>query len=131
MKYAVIKTNSRQIKVQAGKPIWVDKLDVKIGDTYKFDNVLALNDGKELHIGNPHLNANVQATVQKHGKNKKLIIFRTKAKSNWKKKSGHRQEYTRLLIEEISLGSKSIDKASKKVEKDNSKTNKQTNNKKA
>lgn len=109
MKYAVIKNDSKQVKVQSGKSIWIDKIDAKVGEICSFDHIIALNDGEKLHIGHPKLNANVKGIVQKHGKGPKLIIFRTKAKSNWKRKQGHRQDYTRILITEISLNDVKID----------------------
>ncbi|BDV02454.1 MAG: hypothetical protein HPAVJP_3430 [Candidatus Hepatoplasma vulgare] len=109
MKYAVIKNGSQQIRVQSGKSIWIDKIDTKIGEVYNFEHVIALNDGGKLHIGHPKLNASVKGIVQKHGKGPKLIIFRTKAKSNWKRKQGHRQDYTRILITDIILNDEKID----------------------
>lgn len=104
MQYGIINSGGKQIKVVPGESIWVEKLDAKIGDKYEFKNVSAINDGKILHIGSPLLkSAKVIATVEKQGKGPKVIIFRTKAKSNWSRKQGHRQPYTRLLIEKLVL----------------------------
>lgn len=101
--YAIIKTGGKQIKVKAGEPIWVEKLDVEVGEKYLFTEILAYSDGTKLSYGKPLLSGEVVATVQKQGKNPKLTIFRTKAKSNWSRKQGHRQPYTRLLIEELKV----------------------------
>ncbi len=101
--YAIIKTGGKQIKVSVGEPIWVEKLDVEVGTKYSFNEILAYSDGTKLSYGKPLLTGEVVATVQKQGRGPKLTIFRTKAKSNWSRKQGHRQPYTRLLIEEIKV----------------------------
>ena len=105
MAYAIIKTGGKQVKVTVGQPIWIEKLNSDENATFTFDEVVALHDGTKLHIGKPTVaGATVTGTVQKQGKGKKLIIFRTKAKSNWKRKQGHRQPYTRVMIDSINLG---------------------------
>ncbi len=101
--YAIIETGGKQIKVQVGEPIWVEKLEVEVGEKFTFDKILAYSDGTKLSYGKPLLPGAVTATVQKQGKGPKQVIFRTKAKSNWSRKQGHRQPYTRLLIEEIKV----------------------------
>lgn len=101
--YAIIKTGGKQIKVQVGEPIWVEKLNVEVGEKFSFNEILAYSDGSKLSYGKPLLNGEVIATVQKQGRGPKITIFRTKAKSNWSRKQGHRQPYTRLLIEEIKV----------------------------
>lgn len=110
LKYAIIKTGGKQIKVNVGSAIWVEKLNSEVGNEYLFTDVLAIYDGNSLIAGTPKIDAKIKARVQKQGKNKKLIIFRTKQKSNWKRKQGHRQPYTRLLVEEIIYKNKIIDK---------------------
>lgn len=100
--YAIIKSGGKQYKVSKGEPVWVEKLDLEVGEKYTFEEVIAYSDGKTLQYGKPLLdNIKVNAKVQKQGKESKLIIFRTKQKSNWSRKQGHRQPYTRLVIEEI------------------------------
>lgn len=101
--YAIIKTGGKQIKVFIGEPIWVEKLDHEVGEKISFTEILAYSDGNKLLYGKPLLTGEVKATVQKQGKGQKLTIFRTKAKSNWSRKQGHRQPYTRLLVEEINI----------------------------
>ncbi len=101
--YAIIKSGGKQIKVTAGEPIWVEKLNEEVGAKVSFKEIVAYSDGTKLSYGKPLLSGEVTATVQKQGKGPKLTIFRTKAKSNWSRKQGHRQPYTRLLIDEIKV----------------------------
>ena len=101
--FAIIQTGGKQIKVETGDTIYVEKLEVKVGQNYTFDKVLMIDN----KIGNPFLeNASVTAEVEKHGKQKKIIVFKYKAKSNRTKKQWHRQPYTRLVIKEISASQK-------------------------
>jgi len=102
--YAIIKTGGKQIKVTVGESIWVEKLDIEVGKVFSFEEVLAYSNGEKLSYGKPLLKgATVKATVEKQGRGQKLTIFRTKAKSNWSRKQGHRQPYTRLLINKINV----------------------------
>jgi large subunit ribosomal protein L21 len=101
--YAVIETGGKQYRVSAGETIFVEKLDVNEGDEVVFDKVLLVSkDGKTL-VGKPYLEgAKVVAKAVKQGKHKKIMVFKYKAKKNYKKKKGHRQPYTKLVIESIS-----------------------------
>ncbi len=101
--YAIIKTGGKQVKVTVGEPIWVEKLEAEVGTQISFTEIVAYSDGKKLSYGKPLLTGEVTATVQKQGKGPKLTIFRTKAKSNWSRKQGHRQPYTRLLVDAIKV----------------------------
>jgi len=104
MTYAIIEIGGKQIKVFEGEPIWTEKLNNKVDENIVLDKVLAYYDGKKLQIGKPYLdNVKVQAKVEKQGRMKKIIILRTKQKSNWKRKQGHRQPYTRLMINKIEV----------------------------
>lgn len=99
--YAIIETGGKQVKVEVGQPIYVELLEVEAGDTYTFDKVLLVG-GDQTIIGAPYVNgANVVAKVEKNGRGKKLIAFRYGAKKNIRKKQGHRQSYTKLIIESI------------------------------
>ncbi len=99
--YAILETGGKQIKVAVGDTIYVEKLDVNENETYTFDKVLLISDDK-LTVGNPYIEgATVKATVVKQGKSKKIIVFKYKAKSNYKRKYGHRQPYTSLTIDAI------------------------------
>ncbi|MBP5230873.1 MAG: 50S ribosomal protein L21 [Clostridia bacterium] len=100
--YAVIQTGGKQYKVSEGDIIFVEKLDVNEGDTYTFEDVLAVSGAAGFRAGNPTVEgASVTATVVKNGKGKKLHILRYKPKKNEKKKMGHRQPYTKLQIQTI------------------------------
>lgn len=104
--YAVIETGGKQYRVQEGDVITVEKLDAKAGDKVTFDKVLVLSDGKEMKVGTPYLDAGVTASVVENGKGKKVIIFKYKAKKDYRKKQGHRQPYTMVKIESLGTGSK-------------------------
>ncbi len=95
---AVIETGGKQYRVEEGSVIYVEKLDVEAGKTYIFDKVL-MTDSK---VGTPYINgATVEAKVEKHGKQKKVVIFKYLPKKSSHKKQGHRQPYTKLTITKI------------------------------
>ncbi len=99
--YAVIKTGGKQVRVSEGQEIYVEKLDVEAGDTFEFTEVLMLG-GEKTVIGSPIVEgAKVVATVLKHGRGKKIIVFKYKVRKNYRKKQGHRQSYTKLVIDSI------------------------------
>ena len=99
--YAVIETGGKQIKVAKGDSIFVEKLDVKEGEKITFDKVLLIG-GESTKVGAPYVaNATVTAKVEKQGKGKKIIVFKYKNKTTYRKKQGHRQPYTRVIIESI------------------------------
>ena len=100
--YAVIETGGKQYRVQDGDVIFVEKLDVEAGETVEFDKVLVVANDNGLNIGKPVVEgAKVEASVVEQGKGKKVIVFKYKAKKNYKKKQGHRQPYTKVKIEKI------------------------------
>lgn len=99
--YAIIQTGGKQYKVSEGDIIYVEKLPANVDDTYTFDTVLAIG-GDEFKVGNPTVpGASVEAKVLRQAKSKKVIVFKFKAKKNYRKKQGHRQPYTKLQIEKI------------------------------
>ena len=100
--YAVIRTGGKQYRVYEGDILNVEKLDVQEGATVEFDEVLALSGDDGLKVGTPVLEgAKVDAQVLKHGKGKKIIVFKYKPKKNYRKKQGHRQPYTQIRITRI------------------------------
>ena len=100
--YAIIKTGGKQYRVYEGDILNVEKLDVQEGATVEFDEVLALSGDDGLKVGTPVLEgAKVEAQVLKHGKGKKIIVFKYKPKKNYRKKQGHRQPYTQIRITRI------------------------------
>ena len=99
--YAVIETGGKQIKVAKGDSIFVEKLDVKEGEKITFDKVLLIG-GESSKVGTPYVaNATVTAKVEKQGKARKILVFKYKNKTTYRKTQGHRQPYTRVTIESI------------------------------
>ncbi len=104
MTYAIIEIGGKQIKATVNEPIWVEKIDQEAGEEITIDKVLAVYANDKLTIGKPLVeNAKVIGEIEKQGKAKKITILRTKQKSNWKRKQGHRQPYTRIMIKEIKV----------------------------
>ena len=103
--YAIIETGGKQYKVAQGDIIKVELLNgTEPGNTYAFENVLMFSDKGSIKVGTPYLaGAKVSATVQKHDKAKKVIIYKYKAKKGFHKKKGHRQPFTELKIDSISV----------------------------
>jgi len=104
MKFAVIQTGGKQYKVAEGDTISIEKLpgEHKDGDKVTFDKVLLVSDDKDTKIGAPYIaNAKVEAIFKEDGKGKKLHIIKFKSKSNYSKKIGHRQPFTKVAISSI------------------------------
>ena len=112
--YAIIETGGKQYRVQEGDVLNIEKLNVEAGETVEFDKVLVLA-GEELKVGAPYVEgAKVVGEVVENGKAKKVIIFKYKAKKDYRKKQGHRQPYTMVKIE--SLGGAAPKKEEAKAE---------------
>ena len=104
MDYAVIKTGGKQYRVKPGDTLDVELLPNPVDSLAEFSEVLALSDGGEVTIGLPLVEgAKVTAQVVSHYKDRKLMVFKYKAKTRYRRKRGHRQSYTRLLIQDIEL----------------------------
>ncbi|MCA0384007.1 MAG: 50S ribosomal protein L21 [Firmicutes bacterium] len=101
--YAIIQTGGKQYTVQQGDEIFIEKLNVNEGDKVDFTSVLAVSTEDGLQLGEAVANAKVTASVVKNGKAPKVIIFKYKSKKDYRKKQGHRQPYTKVRIESISL----------------------------
>lgn len=100
--YAVIQTGGKQLRVTEGQEIYVEKLDVEAGDSFTFTEVLMVG-GEKTVIGTPTVDgAKVVAKVVKHGRGPKIIVFKYKVRKNYRRKQGHRQAYTKLVVESIS-----------------------------
>ena len=96
--YAIFVTGGKQYRVQEGDSIYVEKLEAEVGTEVTFDQVLLAGD----KVGTPVVEgAKVVATVEKQGRSPKIIVFKMKPKKNYRKKQGHRQAYTKVLIKEI------------------------------
>lgn len=101
MMYAIIETGGKQIKVEEGQAIYIEKLDVEAGEQVTFDKVLVVG-GEDTKIGTPLVDgATVTGKVEKHGRGKKIIVYKMKPKKNYRRKQGHRQPYTKVVIEKI------------------------------
>ncbi len=98
--YAIIATGGKQYKVSEGDVIRVEKLDVEVGTSVTFDQVLAVSD-KELKVAGDVAKATVTGTVTDQGKARKVIVYKYKRKTGYHKKSGHRQAYTQVKIDKI------------------------------
>ena len=101
---AVIVTGGKQYSVEEGDVVFVEKLNAEAGETVTFDQVLAVLDGENSKFGAPTVaGASVQASVVKNGRGKKIVVFKYKPKKDSKSKQGHRQPYTKVQIEKISM----------------------------
>ena len=100
--YAIIEACGKQYKVVEGDVVFFEKLDVEEGKKVTFDNVILVSDEKDVQIGSPYVKgAKVEGKVVAHGKGKKIIVFKMKAKKNERTKQGHRQPYTKVEITKI------------------------------
>lgn len=102
--YAIIESGGKQFRVSEGSVLKVEKLEADIGTDVVFDRVLAVRNENEneMEIGAPYLKgAKVTARVLSHGKGKKIIVFKFKPKKNYRRKQGHRQPFTQVIIQKI------------------------------
>ncbi|MFC2071282.1 50S ribosomal protein L21 [Chloroflexota bacterium] len=100
--YAIIETGGKQYRVSPGQVVDVDRLEVADGDTVELDRVLLIADDDRVTVGTPTVGgAKVIATSQGEGRSKKIIVLKYKPKVRYRKKTGHRQFYTRLAIAKI------------------------------
>lgn len=100
--YAIIQTGGKQYKVAEGDVVTVEKLEAAEGDAVVFDQVLTVVKDGEVVVGKPMVaGAKVTAKVESQGKDKKILVFKYKAKSNYRKRQGHRQPFTKVVIEKI------------------------------
>lgn len=102
MKYAIVECGGKQFKTVEGGTIEVDRLEVEIGVSVSLDNVLLLVEGEAIHVGAPTVkSARVSAKVVDQFKGPKIDVFHYRPKKRIRTKTGHRQQYTRLMIEQI------------------------------
>lgn len=101
--YAIIETGGKQYRAEEGKVIRVEKLPAEKGEIIKFDRVLMFsNNDKELQIGKPYLeDLIVEGKIVGIGRSKKITVFKFKPKKNYRRKQGHRQPYTDVLITSV------------------------------
>ena len=113
MSFAIIETGGKQYKVSASKILEIEKLNAKVGETIKFENVLLLNDDKITEVGSPSIDgAIVEAKLLDNVKDRTVLIFHKRRRKNSRKKNGHRQRHSKIQITKImSKGGKIIDEA--------------------
>ena len=100
--YAVIKTGGKQYRVSPGEEVKLEKLPGEIGDPIAFDKVMIVSDGENVQVGKPYLeNTSVVGQLTRHGKSRKIIVFKYKRRKNYRKKRGHRQQFSMVKIENI------------------------------
>jgi len=100
--YAIVKTGGKQYKIHEGDIIRVEKIDGDIGNQVSFDKVLMLSDGEHTSIGQPVLdNVTVNGHIVEQGKGKKIIVFKYKRRKRYRRKQGHRQQFTAVKIDQI------------------------------
>ena len=119
MSFAIIETGGKQYKVSASKILEIEKLDAKVGEIIKFQNVLLLNDDKTTEVGSPSIDgAMVEAKLLDNVKDRTVLIFHKRRRKHSRKKNGHRQRHSKIQITKImSKGGKVIDEAKVTVTK--------------
>lgn len=112
--YAIIEACGKQYKVLEGDTVFFEKLDTEVGKKVTFDKVILVSDDKEVKVGDPYVKGvKVEGKVLSHGKGKKIIVFKMKAKKNERTKQGHRQPYTKVEITSIKLAAAKSEKEEK------------------
>jgi large subunit ribosomal protein L21 len=103
--YAVFQTGGKQFRAEPGARIRIPSLDLEPGASVVFDQVLLAGDGdKQVQVGAPTLSgATVKAEVLRHGRDKKVIVFKRKRRKGYRKKQGHRQGFTEIRVDEVAL----------------------------
>jgi len=100
--YAIIQTGGKQYRVSPGNILRVERLPGLRGEEVILDQVLLVADGQEIRVGQPLVpNAQVRAAIHHQGRAKKILVFKKKRRKNYRRKRGHRQYYTALMIQEI------------------------------
>ncbi|MCI8587761.1 MAG: 50S ribosomal protein L21 [Clostridia bacterium] len=115
--YAIIESCGKQYKVTKGDVVFFEKLDTEEGKKVTFDNVVLVSEEGKVQVGNPYVKgAKVEGKVVAHGKAKKIIVFKMKAKKNYRRKQGHRQPYTKVEITEIKASNSKKEEKAEQVE---------------
>ena len=102
--YAIIESCGKQYKVAEGDVVFFEKLDAEAGKKVSFDKVVLVSDDKKVEVGAPYVKGvKVEGKVVEHGKGKKIIVYKYKAKKNYRRTQGHRQPFTKVEITKIAL----------------------------
>ncbi len=100
--YAIIESCGKQYKVSEGEVVFFEKLDTEVEKKVTFEKVILVSDGEKIEVGNPYVKGiKVEGKVVAHGKGKKIIVYKYKAKKNYRRTQGHRQPYTKVEITSI------------------------------
>jgi large subunit ribosomal protein L21 len=100
--YAIVETGGKQYRIEEGVELKVEKLNAEPGNEIALDKVLMTGQDETINVGAPYLeNATVTCEVIEHGRGKKVIIFKHKRRKDYRKKQGHRQDYTKLKVKSI------------------------------
>jgi len=103
--YAIFRTAGKQFRAEPGRKLQIPSLEAEPGAKLTFEEVLLGSDGKQVKAGTPVLkDAKVTAEVLRHGKEKKIIVFKFKRRKNYARKQGHRQRFTEIRIDSVELG---------------------------
>ncbi len=103
MKYAIIETGGKQYRVNEGVAVKIERVPGDVGQAIEFTRVLAVGGGKDLQVGKPLVSsAKVSGEIIANGKDRKILVFKKKRRKGYSKKQGHRQEFTEVLINQIS-----------------------------
>ncbi|HIK36059.1 MULTISPECIES: 50S ribosomal protein L21 [unclassified Thermosynechococcus] len=109
MAYAIIETGGKQLRVEAGRFYDVERLPVEPEGTIDLERVLLVQTDSHVHVGQPYVSgAVVSGTVMEHRRGPKVIVYKMRPKKKTRKKQGHRQELTRIMINEIRLNGESL-----------------------
>ena len=115
--YAIIESCGKQYKVAQGDVVFFEKLDAEEGKKVTFDKVILVSEEGKVQVGTPYVKGvKVEGKVVSHGKGKKIIVFKMKAKKNYRRTQGHRQPYTKVEITEIKTAAKKAEKVTEKAE---------------
>lgn len=100
--YAIVETGGKQYQVEEGRYVDVELLEGEAESKIVFSNIVMLVNGKKSKVGQPYVdNASVEGVVVKHDRSKKVIVYKQRAKKGYRKKQGHRQSFTRVMINKI------------------------------
>tara|TARA_Y100001968_G_scaffold86306_1_gene77341 strand:- start:187 stop:615 length:429 start_codon:yes stop_codon:yes gene_type:complete len=105
--YAIVEASGKQFWLQSNRYYDLDRCNAKVDDVFTIEKVLLINDGKDLKLGKPYVkDAKVEVKVLEHRRGPKIIVYKMRPKKKTRRKNGHRQELTRVLVQSISVGSK-------------------------
>jgi len=116
--YAIIESCGKQYKVSEGDVVFFEKLDAEEGKKVTFKEVVLVSDDKKVEVGAPYVKgAKVEGKVVEHGKGKKILVYKYKAKKNYRRTQGHRQPYTKVQITKVALAAEKVAKTEEVAEK--------------